>query len=243
LIRSGRARRRHLPVEGPGRRPQGWRWESRVDVPAIALDHPSRQGVGPAKEGTGLGETTFGDQLADAGGPDDRPVERDRREHPCPITEALPELFEQLHVAGTTVAKGESVADANADDAAEIPDETADELGGGESAEALAEGYDHGGIEPEPGQLMETVFEGLQGRRGAVGRQDLVGVSVESDGNGETIVFAGVVECELDQALVAEVYSVEHSQRHTDGAMVSWQLIGPIEDFHGGVLSSPFSPR
>ena len=96
----------------------------------------------------------------------------------------MTELFQEIDVAGAAVAEGESLADADADQPAQIADEIADERGGIELTEGLVKGDDDRGVEAEPFEQCEAVFEGLEGGRGAVRGQGMVGVPVKGDGDG-----------------------------------------------------------
>jgi hypothetical protein len=181
-----------------------------------------------------LVEIAAANELTNTGRTNGNTVEAHRVERPRGEAELPAEGFEQFEVPGATVAEGEAVADAERAELPKIAGEVADEAIRRDLAEGEVKPDDDHGVEPAALEEREAVFEALDKQGGTVGGNDGVGMLIESEGEREALVSAGVIEGEVQQRLVAEVNSVEDTDGGSDGPAFGGELTGPLDDLHSG---------
>ena len=198
----------------------------------IALHHRASQRPGPAKHLSRGVKLPAQDRLTYPRAADRFTIERNGRESMNGEMQLGSKTPEQFHITTATMAEGESAADADAAELAEIPGQRADELLAGLAAERFVELNDPCGLDakrPDGAQLLRQRID----RRRHMGRRDHgIGMAVEGHDHGERLVLLRVGDGLPDDLLMPEMHAVEHPDGHTNAARAGREIGWSAEDVH-----------
>src|SRR5882724_8506986 len=193
----------------------------------------TRQRIGTSQHLAGGIEVAGADGFADAGAADGLAIEGNRRHSMHGEVEFFTKGFQEADIATPFVAEGEVASHAKALELAEVARKAADEGFAGLFAERAVKMNQQQRIGGKGADDAQFLGERIDQRGDAIGRDDGVGVAVESDHEGDGFVLDGVGDGLADDLLVPQVDAVEEADGETDLASVGLQLTRGADDFHG----------
>ncbi len=199
--------------------------EAKLPTELVPRDDGAAEAIGTAEQTAAAGQVALAHELPNAGAADRGAVEGDGRDGVDLEAEFAPERLEELDIPGALMAEVESFADAEAGERSEVLRQESNEGIGGLLPEVVGELEDEGGVEPQAGEGVQSLGEGIDEGRGAMRGDDGVWVPVEGDGDGVTVSGPGVREGLLEDALVAQVHPVEHADGGADGLASSVEFL------------------
>jgi hypothetical protein len=177
-------------------------------------------------------QLTFPDDLANPGAADHCSSERDWGQRMNVESQVLPERAEQSHIAGTAVAKGKVAAYGDAEDLAKIAGQSADEHLTGLLAERVVEMKEEDDLHPEGADGTQLLVEGTNQGWRSFRCDDGAGVAIKSDGDSHGIVPLSIGDSLEDDALMAQMNAIEHTDGQTNFAVARRQFLSMAYNLH-----------
>jgi hypothetical protein len=139
---------------------------------------------------------------------------------------------EQGNVAGTLVPEVKTLPDGDAADAAEAGGQVAYEGGTVDRSQFRRERDGQGGVDSQGAKGAESLGQGLEETRGALGKNNAEWVRMEGDDDGPGTQRPGVENGLTDDVLVSQMDAIEHAQGDADTPEGTTEISGIAEGAH-----------